>query len=456
MSRAVATLAVVLACATAELAGPARSASRIGDPAASQWRRQALEHRIRGEKEQEIAALRAALQVLPGDGGARFALAVALCERGEAGEAAGGFESLLDQEGLRSPSLAHLAWIDRAAGRAPQEIDRLRRLASEERRDLLALPDLAAALRRSGGLEEALANERAPRGRPRDASWRALRAAFLLDALGRDAEARSRALDALALDPASPVIRRGVRWFSDGGRGLQGWARALDRAPVAASPGGSAEDAGVGRLLARHVVLGWQGRHAEAWAAIEKAAAAWPASADVRLLRAEWLAGVPGRRDDAIAEASRALAIEPGLAEAYEALGRLQLSAGRWREAESAAGAAIGQDPLDAPAYSLLGCARLAAGAPDTALVAFRSALFLDPHDAPGEARRGLYATLARLGRPQEGPVFLSSLLLSDAEALAREREFIRRVMASPETRIAMDGSMMASQARQGARGGGR
>ena len=385
-----------------------------------------------------MAALKALLAENPMDIAARFALAVTLEDLGQPEGAASEFESLVQQESLRAPSLAHLAALDRARGRADRAIERLRALVSDARtsKDLVAYELLIETLRREGRLDGELATLDASRGdRHATTAWDAVRRALVLEALGREAAAPAAALQALLLDPTDDAARGCAVWLSDGGRRFESWSALIAEDPVPGPPG-PAPATETRRLMTRALLLRWQGKSDEALAAAKRAAALGPGQASAHLLLGETLSSIPLHRGAAGAELRRALEIDPALLPAYVVLGRLHLVEGRASDAELAATAAIAARPLDAPAYVLLGEARLAAGAAETALIAFRSALFLDPYDRDGLGRLGLYLALSRLGREAEGPVILSSLLPNDPAALAQEREQFRRSLGPRAGRI--------------------
>ncbi len=410
---------------------PGSSAPHATDGLAARLRRRALESRMRGDRDGEIAALRSALAAAPGDGGAIFALAVALGEQGQNDEAAKRFATLLDNEALRAPALAHLAELDRAASRNASEIDRRRRL-SGERQDLPALLAFARSLRRTGLLRTELDHPPPSSSRLAESpAWQALTRAALLRESGRDREARSAALAALALDPVSETIRSGARWFSDRGRAADGWIATLAAraARGGVSPGDPSSGGEPGASLARAMLLRWQGKVGEALELVRGAAASHPESAAARTILGELLAADGAGTEASLGEMRRALEIDAGFAPAARALGRQQLDAGRGLDAEQTATAAIGADQDDAAAYRLLGQARLATGRPGEALSAFRSALFLDPHDLSGEGRLGLVTTLATLGRPEETRAFLTSLLPVVTDEIDGEIELFKAAL---------------------------
>ncbi len=387
---------------------------------AAALRRQAQEQRIQGERQAEIASLRAALKALPGDGNAEFGLAVALAEEGGGAEARGRFESLVGREPYRIVALEHVAALDRAAGRMTDELARRRALSDDGRRDLADLAALNAALKRAGRLESELQREGgAPDAAAPDRAWERLRRALLLQALGREGDARIEAIQALLLDPADETIRRGVLRLAGFPPFPPVWESAL-RERIGAAPDAAASQDERGDL-ALAFVLAIRGKRDEARAHLESARARFVDRTSVHLALGDFLAASPGA-GDAAEEFRRAIAIEPARVAAHVALAKALASRGSWTEAERAALDAIALDPERGSAYVLLGEARLATGLREEALTAFRSALFLDPHDPSGRGRIGLYRCLASLGRAAEGPAFLTWLLPKEPDATARER----------------------------------
>ena len=403
--------------------GPAIPVAPADPYRAAELRGEALRHRIRGEREAEIGSLRAALLALPGDGGAQFGLAVALAELGRDAEARSGFEALVDREPYRVVSLEHLAALDRAGGRTGDELERRGALAMDGRHDLAAVASLVAALRRAGSLTKALEpGPGSPGAAASDRAWDLVRQGLALQALGRDVQGRSAAIEALLLEPEDETIRRGVFRLARSREQLTEWETAVRRRarPSALETSGRSDDERSAMALA--FVLEREGKAREARALLEAAARRRPERSSVHLALGELLASL-GAQEDAVAELRRALEIDPGLVRGHVLLGRALLSQGAAAEAERAALAAIALSPQDGPSYVLLGRARLAMNRKEEALTAFRSALFLDPHDPSGEGRVGLYRCLGLFGREAEGPAFLTALLPPEADALAREKE---------------------------------
>jgi len=410
-SLALACVMPVAAAGVETSAGPDQ-APPIRSERANELRHQALRQRARGDSAGEIASLRAALVANPGDDGARFALGAALGEAGKTGEAIALIEPLAGRETFRGVALAHLAALERRIGATAREIEHRRTLAGDGRRDLPALESLVAALARAGALGPEL--DRA--ADPADPAWDSLRRTLVLDALGRGTDAGSLALETLVLDPIDDRVGRGVRPFAKTADRLSQWEDALRGRLTAGQDGVAGDDEKVPLALA--AVLTWRGKRGEALALVESAAARWPGRGPVHYARAALLSATPSRRDEAVASFRRALELDPAMLQAYVALGDLHLLRGADADAEKTALAAIGISPGYAPAYALLGRARLRRGDGAQALTALKSALFLDPSDPSGEARIGLYRTLAGLGRAEEGPAFVSALLPADGSAI--------------------------------------
>src|SRR5262249_24242107 len=74
--------------------------------------------------------------------------------------------------------------------------------------------------------------------------------------------------------------------------------------------------------------------------------------------------------------------LDPSLLEAQVQIGRLNLAARQYKEANDAASALIAKNPNYAPAYQVQAAALVGLGKSDEALTAFTKALELKPHDA--------------------------------------------------------------------------
>jgi protein O-GlcNAc transferase len=101
------------------------------------------------------------------------------------------------------------------------------------------------------------------------------------------------------------------------------------------------------------------------------------------------------RSDDAIAEAHRALAVEPRHARAHQLIGAACLTLERYDCAEAALTAALEADPKDATPYIRLGELRLRMADASAAYNYFAQALFLS--GGSDAARKGLREARAAL-----------------------------------------------------------
>jgi choline-sulfatase len=141
------------------------------------------------------------------------------------------------------------------------------------------------------------------------------------------------------------------------------------------------------------------GRHGEALAALDRAAAADPRAPEPALLRGRTLRAM-GRSDAAGVAFRQALALDPGNAEARRGLGELALERGAADEAASLLEANVAGDPTDAAALVKLGVARMRGGRVDEALALFERAVALEP-DNP-EALLDIAGALGKKGRSRD------------------------------------------------------
>lgn len=126
-----------------------------------------------------------------------------------------------------------------------------------------------------------------------------------------------------------------------------------------------------------------------------------------------------GRFDDGRREIERALALDPGFADAYYALGDSWLRQGETERAAAFFERALAHSPLHPHAHVGLGMVRFRAGDLDAAERHFREALRQDP--ALAAAHNDLAAVLARRGRLDEAVLQLEeSVRLDPSEPDAR------------------------------------
>ena len=140
------------------------------------------------------------------------------------------------------------------------------------------------------------------------------------------------------------------------------------------------------------------GQSADALAAVDRAIALRPDSADCHNLRGLSLMAL-GRHEDACAALRHAMACEPGFADAANNLGAALEAMGDMAQAETAYRAAIDRDAAYAQAHANLSRVLLATGRPADAEAACRRALALQPgladarfNLAVAQQRQGAYA----------------------------------------------------------------
>ncbi len=128
-------------------------------------------------------------------------------------------------------------------------------------------------------------------------------------------------------------------------------------------------------------------------AAAERAVALDPGMADAQGVLSD-AAAATGDAADAIAHAERAAAVEPTNPAAHVRLGAALARAGRAVDAAGEFRRAVTLDPTDAASWTNLGFCGLRARRPSDAAVAFRHALAINPNFAP--ARMGLQRATGR------------------------------------------------------------
>ncbi len=125
-----------------------------------------------------------------------------------------------------------------------------------------------------------------------------------------------------------------------------------------------------------------------------------------------------GRLADAVGAYERAIAAEPGLAEAHYNLGIAHRALGRMEDAASCWRRAIELRPEFVPAHNNLGSALLELGQVDAAIAAHRRALALDPRSIAALVNLG--NALRQAGRPDEAAeAYRGALAVKPDEAMA-------------------------------------
>jgi len=125
-----------------------------------------------------------------------------------------------------------------------------------------------------------------------------------------------------------------------------------------------------------------------------------------------------GRIDDAVHAYERAIATEPGLAEAHYNLGIAHRAQGRMADAAACWRRAIALRPDFVPAHNNLGSALLELGQVDAAIAAHRRALEIDPRSLPALINLG--NALRRSGRAEDAAqVYRGALALAPDDAMA-------------------------------------
>lgn len=137
----------------------------------------------------------------------------------------------------------------------------------------------------------------------------------------------------------------------------------------------------------------------EAVAHAEAAVTAVPYLADAQAAYAESVSRQPGKRDQALEAAHRAIGLAPGDPVGYVAAGNVELHYGNWRRAEKRYLAALEIDPTDHAASLNLALVRDARGSVAPAFADARNLLSLDPQDdgARGVLDEIAYTTLVHL-----------------------------------------------------------
>jgi TolB-like protein/Tfp pilus assembly protein PilF len=217
--------------------------------------------------------------------------------------------------------------------------------------------------------------------------------ALKLTLLGPPAVPRSKPLDSeaynLALQGRFLSERLGRE---DLERAVEYFRRSLER-----DPGYAPSWAGLSLAYVRQASRGYvpaADGFRQAREAAEKALALDPRLAEAHLAMGRVQSGFDW--DWAAADASilRALEIEPGSAEVLRYAGIQALNLGRWNEAIDLANKAIERDPLRPNSYNSLGRALLALNRDTEAEAAYRRALELDPGEEGGHYRLGLVLLL--------------------------------------------------------------
>ena len=205
---------------------------------------------------------------------------------------------------------------------------------------------------------------------------------------GRNAEAVTALLAAIAIAPAAPALHANLgEAYRRLGRLAEAGA-ALRRA-LALKPDFAEAHYNLGCTLAD------ESRHAEATAAFSEAIRLQPGLAAAHSNLGNALRE-QGRLDEAIASYHRAIQLQPGFADAHANLGNALRDQGLREEAIAAYQQAIRLDPHHASACSNLGVAMREAGRFEEAVAACRRALSIQPDFAA--AHNNLGVTLAEQG----------------------------------------------------------
>ncbi len=204
-------------------------------------------------------------------------------------------------------------------------------------------------------------------------------------------------------------------------------ARAQGNAAVAVDLIGRALARVKGRSAAANYnlgnALGDLGRHAETLAAVDRALALEPGYAEAHHLRAVALRHL-GRSDDAIASCAKAIALAPKAAYAHNEMGVILAGLERHEEALAHYERALSCDPRHLHATHNRGVALRMLGRADEALAAYAQALALKPDFAEAVASLAILQQL--LKRPVEAAASYERLL-----ALAPDYDFALGSMLS-------------------------
>ena len=378
---------------------------------------------VAGDAPAAAAVWRRALRMDADDADALRGLALAVRDAGPRGaeEAERAWRRVLKKHPRDGRSLYGLLGIARASDDPRREEEAWRSIVHARPDDLYALKGWIACLDRRGpdAVAAAADAEREPDPKtPIPAFLR--RRVLLLSAAGR-ADETAEALDRLLLpdptDPWSLEVANDVLFLDPGAL-----KRVADRALKEDAPDAAGAPADP---AARHVLLArltwWSGRAEESLILLRRTVAAFPASAVARSALAEAYLEIGHRPDLAIAETSRAVALDPSRVAAHVDRALALLRVDRPGDAAAAAREGLARDPESAPALSVLGAALSDAGDFEGAIGAFTAALASDPADNFGLARGRLPVALAAVGRNVEARRALRGDMPAIPEMLYRE-----------------------------------
>jgi C-terminal processing protease CtpA/Prc/predicted Zn-dependent protease len=397
----------------------AETTAASGAAGVREWEDLARARFVARQYAQAADAAREALRREPRRGDLRLLRGLALARSREPGRAETALRDVPVGEPEHLLASYHRAWLARRRGAVGSEERIWREAVGRHPRDSTARLMLVLAWKRSGELEDRVADLLAKTG-PAPKPKRLLLAAALEEA-DRPAEAARVLADLYLDDPSDPESSARMAGLLSLHPALLGEWLEGEGDPDGAGDGEDGPDRPLARGLLRAQLLFAAGREKEAGSLLRRAAARFPGRAEARLALASFLETTGGNAEEIARELERAVALAPGSVWPHLQRGLWLLRSGDEEGAIREGERVIELAPDTAEGHQLLGTARRAAADFPGAIRDLRRALLLDPADSPGVIRFQISLALAAQGDFAEARSALEGDLPAFPELMYRQ-----------------------------------